>query len=114
MSSLASGRTTRPKALQMGQIRRRSPRPGQALRLQMLADLGVELKSGQIIDATFVPVPIQRNSRGNSALIKADAVPLEWGKTIARHACTNASVHDSQVLEGRCYGAKTQGQRGLG
>ena len=25
------------------------------------SELGVELKSGQIIDATFVPVPIQRN-----------------------------------------------------
>jgi transposase, IS5 family len=36
---------------------------------QALADLGIELKSGQIIDATFVPVPIQRNQtwreRGN-------------------------------------------------
>ncbi len=54
--------------------------PRQALRLQVLVDLGVELKSGQIIDATFVPVPIQRNSRGNNALIKADAVTLEWGQ----------------------------------
>ncbi len=100
-----------------------------------LADLGVELKSGQIIDATFVPVPIQRNGRENNALIKADAVPIEWGKTpaklaqkdtdarwtkkggqnhygyknhinidrdtklIAAHACTDASVHDSQMLD---------------
>lgn len=53
---------------------------------QALADLGVELKSGQIIDATFVPVPIQRNGRENNALIKADAVPVEWGKTPAKLA----------------------------
>lgn len=102
---------------------------------QALADLGVELKSGQIIDATFVPVPIQRNGRENNALIKSDAVPVEWGKTpaklaqkdidarwtkkggqshygyknhinidrdtklIASHACTEASVHDSQELD---------------
>ena len=105
---------------------------------QALAELGIELKSGQIIDATFVPVPIQRNCRDNNALIKAGAVPIEWGqdaeqpnklahkdtdarwtkkggqnhygyknhtnidkdtKLIASHACTDASVHDSQVLE---------------
>ena len=108
---------------------------------QVLAGLGVELKSGQItgwpraIDATFVPVPIQRNGRQNNALIKADAVPIDWGKNkaklaqkdmdarwtkkggqhhygyknhinidkatklIAASACTDASVHDSQVLD---------------
>ena len=107
---------------------------------QALAEIGLELKSGQIIDATFVPVPIQRNGRENNALIKAAAVPIEWGqstehpnklahkdtdarwtkkagqshygyknhininidkdtKLITSHACTDASVHDSQVLE---------------
>jgi len=101
---------------------------------QALADRGVELKSGQIIDATFVSVPIQRNGREDNALIKANAVPIDWGKApakrahkdidarwtkkggqnhygyknhinvdrttklIAAHACTDASVHDSQVL----------------
>lgn len=39
---------------------------------QALADLGVELKSGQIIDATFVPVSIQRNGCENNVIIKAD------------------------------------------
>ena len=53
---------------------------------QALADLGVELKRGQIIDATFVPVPIQRNGRETNAIIKADAVPIEWGKTPAKLA----------------------------
>lgn len=53
---------------------------------QALGDLGVELKSGQIIDATFVPVPIQRNSREDNALIKADAVPADWGKNPAKLA----------------------------
>ena len=105
---------------------------------QALAELGVELKSGQIIDATFVPVPIQRNGRESNALIKAGAVPIEWGqdtdkpnklahkdtdarwtkkggqnhygyknhinidkdtKLITSHACTDASVHDSKVLD---------------
>ncbi len=53
---------------------------------QALADLGVELKSGQIIDATFVPVPIQRNGRETNVIIKGDAVPIEWGKTPAKLA----------------------------
>jgi IS5 family transposase len=53
---------------------------------QALAALGVELNSGQIIDATFVPVPIQRNGRENNAIIKADAVPIDWGKTPAKLA----------------------------
>jgi IS5 family transposase len=105
---------------------------------QALAELGIELKSGQIIDATFVPVPVQRNGRENNALIKAGAVPMQWGqdteqpnklahkdtdarwtkkggqnhygyknhinidkdtKLIASHACTDASVHDSQLLD---------------
>ena len=97
--------------------------------------MGVELKSGQIIDATFVPVPIQRNGREDIALIKSAAVPIDWGKTpakltqkdtdarwvkkggqnhygsknhinidrdsklIAAHTCTDASVHDSQILD---------------
>jgi len=47
---------------------------------QALAGMGIELKSGQIIDATFVPVPIQRNGRDNNALIKARAVPIQWGQ----------------------------------
>lgn len=103
-----------------------------------LAQLGIELKSGQIIDATFVPVPIQRNGREDNAIIKAGAVPMQWGqdtekpnklahkdtdarwtkkggqnhygyknhinidkdtKLITSYACTDASVHDSQVLD---------------
>lgn len=48
---------------------------------QALGDLGVELKSGQIIDATFVPVPIQRNKKEDNDLIKAGATPLEWAPT---------------------------------
>lgn len=102
---------------------------------QALAGMGVALKSGQIIDASFVPVPVQRNGREENALIKQGAVPLDWGQTphkltqkdvdarwtkkggqnhygyknhinvdkdtklIAAQACTDASVHDSQVLE---------------
>ena len=47
---------------------------------QALAELCIELKSGQFIDATIVPLPIQRNGRESNALIKAGAVPIEWGQ----------------------------------
>ena len=112
---------------------------------QALANLGVEMKSGQIIDATFVPVPIQRNGREDNALIKQGAVPVEWGKTaklahkdtdarwtkkggqshygyknhinidrdtklITAHICTNASVHDSQVLNAVLHDEATGGK----
>lgn len=47
---------------------------------ESLRALNVELKSGQIVDATFVTVPVQRNNREENALIKAGAVPVERGK----------------------------------
>jgi transposase, IS5 family len=48
---------------------------------QALMREGIELKSGQIIDATFIPVPIQRNTKPENASIKAGNVPQEWIKT---------------------------------
>ena len=47
---------------------------------ECLRELDVELKSGQIIDATFVTVPKQRNRREENEMIKEGAVLIEWGK----------------------------------
>lgn len=47
---------------------------------ECLRELEVELKSGQIIDATYVSVPKQRNTREENKMIKEDAVPIEWGQ----------------------------------
>jgi len=47
---------------------------------ECLRALNVELKSGQIVDATFVTVPIQRNNREENALIKEGAIPIDWRK----------------------------------
>ncbi len=47
---------------------------------ECLRELDVELKSGQMIDATFVTVPRQRNAREENELIKEGAVPIEWGQ----------------------------------
>ncbi len=44
------------------------------------------MKSGQIIDATFVPVPLQRNDREDNALIKQGEIPEAWQKNPAKLA----------------------------
>lgn len=71
-----------------------------------LADIGVEMKSGQIIDATFVPVPIQRNKAEDNALIKAHAIPLEWGKQAAKLAQKDTDARWTQKAGQRHYGYK--------
>jgi IS5 family transposase len=43
-----------------------------------LAEAGYEAKGGQIIDATLIPVPIQRNSREENQQLKQGETPVEW------------------------------------
>ena len=45
-----------------------------------LEECGYEAKGGQIIDATLVPVPIQRNSRAENKQIKQGEIPPEWSE----------------------------------
>ena len=75
---------------------------------QALAARGVELKSGQIIDATFVFVPIQRNGRETNAIIKADAVPIDWGKTPAKLAQKDCDARWTKKGGQSHYGYKSQ------
>lgn len=51
---------------------------------------GVEMKSGQIIDATFVPIPVQRNNKDDNATIKAGGVPANWTATQEAHKDVDA------------------------
>ncbi len=39
---------------------------------------GIVMKSGSIVDATFVEVPRQRNSREDNEKIKNDEIPSDW------------------------------------
>lgn len=60
---------------------------------QLLAQIdaaGGVARQGQIVDAALVPVPKQRNSREDNALIKADAVPKDWQATKARQKDVDA------------------------
>jgi transposase, IS5 family len=43
-----------------------------------LRQSGYEAKGGQIIDATLIPVPIQRHSREENEQIKSGTIPEEW------------------------------------
>lgn len=45
---------------------------------QHLRDQGLQARGGQIIDATLVPVPKQRNSREENKQIKAGCLPDGW------------------------------------
>src|SRR3546814_13921230 len=57
---------------------------------------------GQIIDATIVPTPRQRNSREDNAAVKAGKTPLQWKKKqIGRASCRGKSVLVRVDLGGR-------------
>ena len=100
-----------------------------------LKDQGYLAMGGQIIDASIVASPKQRNNRDENALIKAGETPRKWAdkpaklrqkdsdarwtkkhgkshfgyknhvnvdrrhKLVRRYEVTDASVHDSQVLD---------------
>lgn len=56
----------------------------------MLDAHGFEASGGQIIDATFVEAPRQRNSREENATIKQGDVPPDWSAKKKAHKDTDA------------------------
>ena len=52
----------------------------------ILQVMGVAMRSGQLIDATFIEVPKQRNTREENELIKQDATPIDWQDAPAKRA----------------------------
>jgi transposase, IS5 family len=51
---------------------------------QHLAAHGYMARGGQMVDATIVPVPKQRNSRDENEAVKAGQTPAEWAKKPAK------------------------------
>lgn len=51
---------------------------------------GYLARCGQIIDATLVPVPLQRNGREENALIKQGGTPSDWSNKKAAHKDVDA------------------------
>lgn len=74
---------------------------------ETLRALGLELKSGQIIDATFVAVPIQRNSREENAQIKAGEVPSAWVEQPHKRAQKDVDARWTQKNGQHHYGYKS-------
>ena len=56
----------------------------------MLDAQGFAASGGQIIDATFVEAPRQRNSRDDNAAIKDGAIPADWSGKKKAHKDTDA------------------------
>lgn len=73
---------------------------------ECLRELEVELKSGQIIDATFVSVPKQRNTREENKTIKEDAVPIEWGENPHKLAQKDIDARWTKKNNDSFYGYK--------
>lgn len=53
---------------------------------RFLEGCGYAAKGGQIVDATLVPVPIQRNTREENKQIKQGDIPSEWVDKPHKHA----------------------------
>jgi transposase, IS5 family len=53
--------------------------------VQQLEEKGIVTRSGSIVDATFVDVPRQRNTKEENKEIKEGKVPEEWEKDENRH-----------------------------
>lgn len=67
---------------------------------------GYFTREGRIIDATFVEVPIQRNSREHNAQIKAGEVPAEWKEQPHKLRQKDTDAHWAKKKDETYYGYK--------
>ena len=70
----------------------------------MLENNGFKASGGQIIDATFVEVPRQRNSKDDNKTIKQGKIPADWNKKKVAHKDTDARWTKKNALS--YYGYK--------
>jgi IS5 family transposase len=71
-----------------------------------LSDQGFITRKGQIIDASFVEVPRQRNRRAENKAIKGGALPAGWEKDAKRLAHKDLDARWTQKNEVNFYGYK--------
>jgi IS5 family transposase len=71
---------------------------------EQLAKRGYAAKAGQMIDATFVEAPKQRNPREENAIIKADAIPVDW--TPAKRRQKDVDARWTKKNDEKHYGYK--------
>jgi transposase, IS5 family len=73
---------------------------------QALATEGLLARQGQIIDATLVEVPRQRNTRAENAQIKAGQTPADWDPAPAKARQKDGDARWAKKGEERHYGYK--------
>ena len=71
-----------------------------------LAEQGFITRKGQIIDASFVEVPRQRNSRAENEAIKRGAVPEDWEQDEKRLAHQDLDARWTKKNDQNFYGYK--------
>ncbi len=72
-----------------------------------LAAEGVKLNSGQIVDASFVEAPRQRNTREENETIKDGAMPKDWTKNAAKRCQKDIDARWTKKNDEDHYGYKT-------
>jgi len=73
---------------------------------EQLAMRGYIARAGQMIDATFVEVPRQRNTREENAGIKAGKPPEEWNKKPAKRCQKDVDARWAKKNQEKHYGYK--------
>jgi transposase, IS5 family len=73
---------------------------------EQLAAKGYVARAGQMIDATFVEVPRQRNSREENAQIKAGEPPVGWEEQPAKQRQKDVEARWTKKNEENHYGYK--------
>ena len=72
-----------------------------------LATQGIKLNSGQIVDASFVAAPRQRNTREENETIKDAAIPKDWTMNAAKRCQKDIDARWTKKNDEDHYGYKT-------
>ena len=74
-----------------------------------LAEHGLQPRGGQLIDASLIPVPKQRNLRDENATIKAGECPREWDRQSAKRRQKDTEARWTVKHGENQYGYKKKG-----
>ena len=73
---------------------------------EFLAESGYQAQGGQIIDASIIPVPLQRNSKEENKQIKAGKQPPEWSDNAHKLAQKDTDARWTKKNNTSYYGYK--------
>ena len=71
-----------------------------------LAQQGLQARGGQVIDASLVPVPTQRNTRAENATLQAGDMPADWAAHPAKRRQKDTQARWTVKHGGSHYGYK--------